>query len=294
MNRLRRIFDKKPAAQRPPDTMQQCAACSRKALTSRQWYDMFESQGYWVNRLSGQAIHEGEMYSLDPLAQFASAEAQAQLYKLEDLAATRGYQCANCGRVYCLVCTLKARRHASAPVFAACPTCGGVIRTLEQKPDAQAQMPGRLSESRNWNDLAADWMMASRPPEPALWMLCANADMAQMLVDGCPLKARLLLAKAPLVVEFPDGSGAAFFSPRRGEDILNLFNQLMDVGYTETLVTLGGAAMQLPAADEPELIQHLEPEECYNANLDTMLWLKWGFLSVSVGELEKLSGRKGS
>ncbi|MDI6697133.1 MAG: hypothetical protein QME21_18965 [Anaerolineales bacterium] len=282
MNRFRQLFKKKPTASKPTTgELLRCVACGRGAMTSRQWYDYYEAQGYFVNRVSGQAIYEGELYELDPLSQhFDAAAAQAQQHSMERVAVTRGYQCRACGRVFCLVCVLQAPRPAEKWIVAACPACGGILHTLEIKPDVE--VPGRLYEDCNWSELTARWITSTEEPTPALWLLWANGDMAQMLVERRPRDSQALLSQPPQVIEFLDGSAAVMFTLQRGEDILKLVDLLLRGQYSEPLVTLGGATTRLPSMDENNFVQRFKPDECIKISPDSLLWSAWSFFAVEI------------
>lgn len=278
MNRFRQLFNKKKAASTPTENLLRCAACNRGAMSSRQWFDYYEAQGYFVNRVSGQAIYEGELYELDPLSHLDAATVQAQQHSLERVAATRGYQCRACKQVYCLICVLQSPRPAEKWIVAACPACGGLLRALEVKPTVKS--PGRLYEDCSWSDLTARWLTSPQEPTPALWLLWANGGMAQLLVERRPRACETLLSQPPQVVEFPDGSAASVFTPQRGEDILKIVELLLRGQYFESLVTLGGAAIRLPPVDENALVQRFKPEECVKISPDYLLWSAWSFFAV--------------
>lgn len=279
MNRLRQLFGGKPSRQERSAETHTCANCGRQVLTSREWYDDYESKGYWVNRLTGEAIFEGERYCLDPLLIPSAAITQEHA---RSAVCTRGYQCMACGQLFCAICMIQAPQHPQTPRGRACPGCGGEIRTLEKAPTAnQLQSGYKRIETRNWTDLTVSWMFSPESPQPELWLLCANVAMAETLVQRRPGATGVFLTAPPQMVEFPDGTGAATFELRRGEHILKLVDCLMQGEYGTSVVTLGGAAKWLPEADEATLQFIFKTEECIKHLSDTIIWRGWGFFAIN-------------
>lgn len=86
--------------------------------------------------------------------------------------------------------------------------------------------------------------------QPQLILVCKTAEMAKRLLDGFPTGADELLGSAKELFEFSDGTGAACFTLKSGNGILQLFGLFGQGDYgTEPLRITNGMAIRLPQAD---------------------------------------------
>lgn len=129
---------------------------------------------------------------------------------------------------------------------------------------ARAPAPGvfvRSRESRNWPAFAAARLGApqlesSGGGQPEFILCLRTASMAEALLRGRPSSVDALLVEQPSLLEFADGTAAARFKLRTGQDLVTLFFELNKAALgNERLASVGGLAVATPPEETKRIIE---------------------------------------
>lgn len=110
----------------------------------------------------------------------------------------------------------------------------------------------RTRESCNWPAFAAEKLAAPEPPssgggQPEFILCLKTVSMAEALLRGRPSSVDSFLVEQPSLLQFNDGTAAARFKLRTGQDLVALFLELNKaVLGNEKLVSIGGLAAAIP------------------------------------------------
>ena len=110
----------------------------------------------------------------------------------------------------------------------------------------------RTRESCNWTAFAAAQLTAPELPssgggQPEFTLGLKTVSMAEALLRGRPSSVDSFLVEQPSLLQFNDGTAAARFKLRTGQDLVALFFELNKaVLGDEKLVSIGGLAAAIP------------------------------------------------
>jgi hypothetical protein len=120
----------------------------------------------------------------------------------------------------------------------------------------------RTRESCNWPAFAAERLAAPEPPssgggQPEFILCLKTVSMVEALLRGRPSSVDSFLVEQPSLLQFNDGTAAARFKLRTGQDLVALFFELNKAALgSERLVSIGGLAAAIPP-DETKRIMGL-------------------------------------